>query len=77
MQTQAGFPDALEVYLNKAKDLPPAPRVLTQLLGALDQPDTDSSQIVDVIKYDSALTARVLRTCNSAFFGAATPSDSL
>jgi putative nucleotidyltransferase with HDIG domain len=38
----------------------------------LNQPDVESGKIVKMISYDPALTANVLRICNSAYFGAST-----
>jgi putative nucleotidyltransferase with HDIG domain len=67
----------LDEYINKVKQLPPAPRILPQLLFLLGQPNTDSSKVVDLITFDPALTATVLQACNSAFFGAATPAADL
>jgi len=52
--------------------LPPAPQVLPRLLQALTDPDTDTSNIVDLVTFDPALTARLLRACNSAFVASAT-----
>lgn len=64
---------APEDYLTKADCLPPAPRVLPQLLSLLSDPDCETSQIVELISFDPGLTAKVLRMCNSAFFGLARP----
>lgn len=63
----------LDDYINKVKQLPPAPKVLPQLLLLLGKEDVDSSRIVDLITYDPALTMAVLQLCNSAYFGMSTP----
>jgi putative nucleotidyltransferase with HDIG domain len=63
----------LDDYIKRVKHLPPAPAILPKLLAVLSQPDTDSSQVVDLITYDPSLTANVLQLCNSAFFAAGTP----
>lgn len=55
--------------------LPPAPQVLPQLLSALAEPDTDLSHVVDLIAFDPGLTAKLLQTCNSAFFARSRPVD--
>jgi putative nucleotidyltransferase with HDIG domain len=51
--------------------------VLSSLLAALSQADTDASQVVQLITFDPSLTANVLKLCNSAYFGAATPASGL
>jgi putative nucleotidyltransferase with HDIG domain len=63
---------ALDQYIDKVKHLPPAPRVLPQLLSLLSQPDIDSGRVVQLITFDPSLTASVLQMCNSAAFGGAT-----
>ncbi len=67
----------LDEYINKVKHLPPAPRVLPQLLTLLNQPDIDSSRVVNLITYDPSLTANVLSACNSAFFAGGSPTTDL
>jgi len=67
----------LDDYIEKVKTLPPAPRILPELLSLLRQDDIDSSRVVDLISYDPAITAAVLRLCNSAFFAGGTPADDL
>lgn len=67
----------LDDYINKVKNLPPAPRVLIELLALLRQEDVDSSKVVTVIGVDPGLTANVLQLCNSAYFATATPADDL
>jgi putative nucleotidyltransferase with HDIG domain len=52
--------------------LPPAPQVLPRLLEALADPDSDTSNLVDLITFDPALTARLLRAVNSALVASAT-----
>lgn len=67
----------LDEYIERVKHLPPAPRVLPQLLGLLGQIDTDCQYVVDLVSVDTALTAAVLQVCNSAYFAGATPADDL
>ena len=63
----------LDDYINRVEHLPPAPRILPQLLSLLGKPDIDSSRVVSLITYDPGLTASVLQLCNSAYFGAGAP----
>ena len=67
----------LDSYINRVKRLPPAPRVLPQLLQLLREPEVPSEKVVNLITYDPALTASVLQLCNSAFFGLSTPVSNL
>jgi putative nucleotidyltransferase with HDIG domain len=62
----------LDDYINKCKQLPPAPKVLPLLLKRLSQPNLDSDGIVQLVALDPALTASALLVCNSAYFGSAT-----
>lgn len=64
-------------YISSVRNLPPAPRVVPELMRLLKQPDVDSSQIVRLISYDPSLTANVLRICNSAYFGSSVPTSDL
>ena len=66
-----------EDYLSQATSLPPAPRVLPQLLVLLSQPNTDSGRLVDLISRDPHLTLSVLRLCNSAYLGNSMPAGDL
>jgi putative nucleotidyltransferase with HDIG domain len=67
----------LDDYINRVKRLPPAPRLLPELLKLLSQPDIDSSRVVSLITYDPSLTAHLLQLCNSAYLGGATPATDL
>ena len=63
----------LDDFINRVKHLPPAPRILPELLALLRQSDIDSSRVVQLISFDPALTASVLQLSNSSFFAAGTP----
>ncbi|MFM1945175.1 MAG: hypothetical protein RI897_4157 [Verrucomicrobiota bacterium] len=62
----------LDEYINKVKHLPPAPRVLPELLTLLSNEDVDSDRVVSLIAYDPSITAAVLQLCNSAFYSPST-----
>ncbi len=61
-------------YIDRVKDLPPAPTVATELLGLFGDPNHDMDRIVDLIGHDQSLTVEVLRRCNSASFRGAEPA---
>jgi putative nucleotidyltransferase with HDIG domain len=59
--------DAIDELLNRVQTLPPAPKLLPQLLAALSDVDADIGRVVELITFDPALTAKVLQVCNSAY----------
>ncbi|MCL5097786.1 MAG: HDOD domain-containing protein [Candidatus Omnitrophica bacterium] len=67
----------LDDIINEIEHLPPLLRNLPKLITLLDQPDIDSGQVVRLIEYDPAFTANVMRLCNSAYVGVATPVNNL
>lgn len=68
---------AIDDYIKTVKYLPPAPRVVPDLMKLLNQTDVDSSKIVRIISLEPSLTANVLRVCNSAFYGGSVPTTDL
>ncbi len=63
--------DNIDTLLEGVEKLPPAPKLLPQLMHALSDMDCDMGSVVDMITFDPALTARLLQMCNSAYFGLA------
>ena len=68
---------AIKDYIRNLRHLPPTPHLVPELMRLLNQPDLDSSKIVNMISYDPPLTANVLRISNSAYFAAALPTTDL
>lgn len=68
---------AIQELVKEIKNLKPIPAVINQILEVVDKPDSSMAQIADIIQYDPAITASVLRTCNSAFFGLKHPAESI
>ena len=64
-------------YIRKAQRVLPAPHILPQLLPLLNQPNRDIDKIVELISYESSLTANVMRICNSCYYSRGTPIESL
>jgi HD-like signal output (HDOD) protein len=58
-------------------ELPSLPLVYTSLRAALDDPRGTVSRIADILGQDAALTARLLRLVNSAFYALATPVETV
>src|SRR3989442_8211365 len=51
------------------KNLPTIPAVLARVLGLVEREDSSTRDLVDLIEHDQALTGKMLRLANSAFFG--------
>ncbi|WP_457553535.1 HDOD domain-containing protein [Desulfobacula sp.] len=67
----------LQKLMKEIKNLKPIPAVANQLLTVVDNPDSSMEDIANVIQYDPMITARVLKTCNSAYFGLKHPAESI
>jgi len=55
--------------INRVDELPEVPQIAFRAIQLLNNPETDVSSLAEVISSDQALTAKVLRLCNSAFYG--------
>lgn len=55
--------------VSRISSFPTIPLMVNRLLRMLDDSDTSFSRIADVIKYDPALTANVLKAANSSYLG--------
>ncbi|MCD4742367.1 MAG: HDOD domain-containing protein [Desulfobacteraceae bacterium] len=67
----------IQELIKEIKNLKPIPAVANQLLIIVDNPDSSMEDIANVIQYDPVMTANVLKTCNSAFFGLKNPAESI
>ena len=54
-------------------DLPSLPSVASQLLELVSHAETDSSEVIRTLRADPAIAAKLVKTANSAMFGAASP----
>lgn len=55
--------------LKSIEKLPPFPKLATMALAAMEDSESSLDQVVAIIEYDQAITANVLRICNSAYYG--------
>lgn len=55
--------------VQRVRDLPAMPLVVTQVLRATRDPDSSVADVAQILGTDQGLTARVLRLANSALFG--------
>lgn len=66
-----------EMLLHVVKTLPAAPRIMSQLGHLLLDPNSDMGEITELLRRDTALTARIIRISNSAFYNPGQPYGSL
>ena len=59
----------IDEILQKVQSLPPLPAAVERLCAMANDPETDIREMSRVISMDQALTARILRVANSAFYG--------
>jgi HD-like signal output (HDOD) protein len=55
--------------LNRIEDLPSLPEIVMKLSSAVENPDTDAAAVARIIGDDPALTTKILRVVNSAYYG--------
>lgn len=68
---------AAQQLVARVKNLPPVSQAALKLVNLLDQPEADNDEIVRAIKCDNILTAKLLRACNSPYFGLDEPVSSV
>lgn len=59
----------IRTRLESIRNLPTIPLVVSQVLQAVDDPETSAARLANIIERDQSLTARVLRVANSPFYG--------
>jgi putative nucleotidyltransferase with HDIG domain len=59
----------LNQILSKVKAFPTMPEAGAKMLTLLEEPDTEISEIEEILRYDPGLTANILKLANSAYFG--------
>lgn len=59
----------VEEVLMMVKNVPPFPKVAQRVMELLEDSNTTAGQLAEVIQFDSAITANVLKICNAAYFG--------
>ena len=63
------MPEDLNDFTMDDKDLPSMPIVAAKVMEILGDPDTTSQELNRIIYADPAITAKILKICNSSFFG--------
>jgi putative nucleotidyltransferase with HDIG domain len=67
----------LDYIFESLNALPAFPKVVQKAMELLDDPETTMEELAEVLKYDQALTANILRLTNSAHFGVSRQVTSL
>jgi putative nucleotidyltransferase with HDIG domain len=73
LQTQA----RIKIILAGVEDLKPLSATVTQALKVMDMPEVEINKIASIISVDQALTARILKLANSAYYGFIYPASTL
>ena len=63
--------------LKKVKMLQPVPSIVHKVLALTDDPDCSIEELIHLVEYDPAVTANLLKMCNSAFLGLPVKVDSV
>jgi putative nucleotidyltransferase with HDIG domain len=58
-----------EEILRKIEQLPTLPMVVTRIMQLIENPRTSAAEITKVISLDPALTVKILKLVNSAYYG--------
>ncbi len=63
--------------LKSIQTLPPFPATIQKVMALASDPDSSLTELVSVVRLDQAITANILRICNSAYFGLRRPVDNV
>jgi HD-like signal output (HDOD) protein len=58
----------LESIISNIDQLPPLPEVATKVINMVNDPDVSFKQVAQEISKNQAITANILKLCNSAYF---------
>lgn len=63
--------------LERAEALPPFPAVIQRVMALMEDPLVGADKILEVVRYDQAITANIIRMCNSTMLAGAVPVSTL
>jgi len=61
--------ERIERIIEEISELRPVSEIGNRVADITSNPNSSLTELVDIIKYDHAITANLLRICNSAYFG--------
>ena len=67
----------IKTIIKAIDKLEPIPQVANKVMSIAEDPNSSISDLSEVIVYDQVLTANLLKTCNSAYFGLAKKVESV
>jgi putative nucleotidyltransferase with HDIG domain len=67
----------IQKVLQGIQRLKPMPQVANKVMLLAQDPNSSMSKIADIITYDQVLTANLLKSCNSSYFGLPKKVDSV
>jgi len=59
----------LSVIYSKIDELPTLPAVVPRVLSLLEDPGADAGKLTEVVSHDPAMTSKILKVANSAYYG--------
>lgn len=59
----------VQKLINGISDLNLMPRVASRILTLVEDPEASMASLAELVLFDPPITALVLKTCNSAYFG--------
>lgn len=62
---------SLEIRMSRSENLPVLPQAAGAVLKLADSPDTTPKELEKAVERDAAMTAKLLRVANSAYYGSA------
>jgi putative nucleotidyltransferase with HDIG domain len=68
---------SIRELIRNIDQLPSMPSVITELIELTSNPDADLDEILALIEKDQALTAKLLKLCNSSYYGLSRQVSSL
>lgn len=74
---QQSAQDKLSHLIGGVENLPTPPVVFTQIQKVINNPNTSAYDIASIIQEDPAMSAKVLRLTNSAYYGLSRPVESV
>lgn len=67
----------LNKILDSIQDIPTLPSIANKVIQAINDPQSNAKHIADIVKNDPALTARLLKVSNSAYYAGFSPCTSV
>ena len=67
----------IRTVIQEVRDLPTLPTIAVEIRRLVDDPKSNISDMVNVVDQDMALTSRILRIANSAYYGIPRKVDNL